>query len=107
MVTTTFQLGDKYMGHPVLAIFVRNNAPVSGFYAGAAPPGALVLDMTAGVLYQNTGTLDASTWAVFGVVAPSGFTLPAVTVASAIPAADPHVVGRVWANSGVLTVSAG
>ena len=27
--------------------------------------------------------------------------------ATALPTADPHVVGRLWANSGVVTVSAG
>lgn len=26
---------------------------------------------------------------------------------TALPTADPHVVGRLWANSGVVTVSAG
>ena len=33
-------------------------------------------------------------------------TLPA-TVATALPTADPHVAGHLWANSGVVTVSAG
>ncbi len=28
-------------------------------------------------------------------------------IVTAVPTADPHVVGQVWANSGVLTVSAG
>ncbi|MDA9406513.1 MULTISPECIES: hypothetical protein [unclassified Bradyrhizobium] len=28
-------------------------------------------------------------------------------IVSALPTADPHVVGALWANSGVLTVSAG
>lgn len=104
---TGFVVGQKQGGHPVTGIFVRNNAPVSGQYNNDCPPGGLVLDMVAGVLYQNTGTIAATTWAVWGVTLPSGATLPAVTVASAIPAADPHVAGRVWANSGVLTVSAG
>jgi hypothetical protein len=26
---------------------------------------------------------------------------------TAIPTADPHVVGELWANSGILTISAG
>lgn len=34
-------------------------------------------------------------------------TLPAVINAAALPTADPHVVGQVWSNAGVLTVSAG
>lgn len=33
--------------------------------------------------------------------------LSAQVDASALPTADPHVVGRVWRNAGVLTVSAG
>lgn len=31
----------------------------------------------------------------------------AVTKMTALPTADPHVVGQLWANSGVVTVSAG
>jgi hypothetical protein len=34
-------------------------------------------------------------------------TLPAAVSAPSLPTADPHVVGRLWANSGVVTVSAG
>lgn len=34
-------------------------------------------------------------------------TLPAVVVAASLPTADPHVVGHLWADSGVVTVSAG
>ena len=30
-----------------------------------------------------------------------------VVVLSGLPAADPHVAGHVWSNSGVVTVSAG
>lgn len=82
-------------------IFVRNNAPASNQYNGNCPAGGLVLDMGGGVLYQNTGTLDATTWAALGSV------LGASINASALPTADPHVAGRVWSNSGVLTVSAG
>lgn len=96
-----FQLGEKYLGHPVLAVFVRNNAPVAGQYAAAAPKGALVLDMTAGTIYQNTGTLDSPTFGVLGAV------LPAVINAAALPTADPHSTGSLWVNSAVLTVSAG
>ena len=32
---------------------------------------------------------------------------PAFLDASALPTTDPNVAGRVWRNSGVLTVSAG
>lgn len=82
-------------------VFVRNNAPVANQYNGTCPAGGLVLDMGGGVLYQNTGTLDATTWAVLGA------TLPAATSGASLPTADPHVVGRLWSNSGVVTVSAG
>lgn len=33
--------------------------------------------------------------------------LPAVTIGSALPVADPHVAGHLWSNAGVVTVSAG
>lgn len=48
-------------------------------------------DETAGNSMSFTGTL----------------TLPAILAAGALPTADPHVVGQVWADSAVLTVSAG
>lgn len=32
---------------------------------------------------------------------------PAAWIVTGVPTADPHVVGQVWANSHVLTVSAG
>jgi len=35
------------------------------------------------------------------------FVLPAAVDASHLPTADPHVAGRLWADTGVLTVSAG
>lgn len=47
---------------------------------------------------------DAANQPVSGV---SPATLPAVVIASALPTADPHVVGHLWADGGVLTVSAG
>lgn len=88
-------------------IFVRNNAPASNQYNGNCPKGGLVLDMGGGVLYQNTGTLDATTWAVLGSIIPSGAVLGAVVNASALPTADPHTTGSLWVNSAVVTVSAG
>jgi hypothetical protein len=33
--------------------------------------------------------------------------LQAKTYGAALPTTDPHVVGQVWSNAGVLTVSAG
>ena len=101
MVTTTFEVGDRYKGHPILGVFIRNNTPPSGLYNGAAPFGALVLDIVAGVIWQNTGTIDATTWAKLGA------TLPAVVNAAALPTADPHSTGSLYASNSVVTVSAG
>jgi hypothetical protein len=44
-----------------------------------------------------------------GFTGPTGATGPTGTVAIVVipPTADPHVVGQVWNNGGVLTVSAG
>ena len=100
-MATTFRAVHQQEGHQGTLIFVRNSAPAANMYAGAAPKGSLVLDIVGGVLYQNTGTIDASTWAVLGSV------LPASLNAAALPTADPHSTGSVWASSGVLTVSAG
>lgn len=106
-MSSGFPVGHLQGGHNGTLIFVRNSAPPAGSYVDACPAGGLVLDIVAGVLYQNTGTIASPSFVVYGVTLPSGATLPAVTVAAAIPTADPHVAGRVWANSGVLTVSAG
>lgn len=103
---TGFTRGLLQNGHDITGIFVRNIPPASGNYVNACPAGGLVLDIVAGVLYQNTGTVASPSFTTFGTVIPSGATLPAVTN-SALPAADPHVVGRLWSNSGVVTVSAG
>lgn len=98
---TGFTRGLLQNGHDITGIFVRNMPPVSGNYVNACPAGGLVLDIVAGVLYQNTGTVASPSFTVYGSV------LGASVNAAALPTADPHVVGRVWANSGVLTVSAG
>jgi len=105
-MSSGFQSGLLQQGRHGTLVFVRNNAPASNEYNGVCPAGGLVLDMVGGVIYQNTGTLDATTWAALGTTLPSGATLPAVTV-SALPTADPHVANRLWSNSGVVTVSAG
>lgn len=91
----------QYEGHEALPVLVRNDVPPSGTYNGSLPKGALVLNMGTGVLYYNTGTIDATTFAIYGSV------LPATVNASALATADPHSTGSVWSNSGVLTVSAG
>lgn len=100
-MANSFQPYGSYLGNPVLPLFVINGAPTSGRHAQACPKGALVLDVVGGVIYQNTGTLDSPTYAIFGS------TLAAALDASALPTSDPHVAGRVWSNSGVLTKSAG
>lgn len=101
MVTTTFRAVHQQEGHQGTLVFVRNDTPPSGTYNGACPKGGLVLNMGTGVLYQNSGTIDATTFAIYGSV------LPATVNASALATADPHSTGSVWSNSGVLTVSAG
>lgn len=88
-------------GHNITGIFVRNTPPLATMYVGTGPKGCLVLDINAGVIYQNTGTIDVPVWTVFGSV------LPAVASGAALPTADPQVVGQLWANAGVVTVSAG
>ena len=104
---TGFTIGQKQGGHPVTGIFVRNNAPPTGFYANECPAGGLVLDIVAGVLYQNSGTIASPTFIVYGTVIPSGATLPAVVNASNLPTSDPHSTGSLYASNSVVTVSAG
>lgn len=96
-----FQVAYQQGGHNGSLIFVRNNAPASNQYNGACPKGGFVLDMGGGVIYQNTGTLDATTWAVLGSI------LPASINGAALPILDPHSTGSLWNNSSVVTVSAG
>jgi hypothetical protein len=101
MATTTFRAVHQQEGHQGTLVFERNDVPPSGAYSGALPKGGLVLNMGAGTLYYNTGTIDAPTFAIYGSV------LPATVNASALATADPHSTGSLWSNSGVLTVSAG
>ena len=100
-MSVTFETGQQYKGHNILGVFVRNSAPASGLYNGACPFGGLVLDIVGGVIYQNTGTIDATTFAQLGS------TLPAVVNAAALPTADPHSTGSLYASNSVVTVSAG
>lgn len=102
-----FPLGLQQGGHNITGIFVRNNAPVSGQYANACPPGGLVLDIVAGVLYFNSGSIASPTFAVYGTVIPAGSVAPATINFAALPTSDPHVAGLLWVNSAVVTRSAG
>lgn len=63
-------------------------------------PTNVTLTTGTGVTFEGTMTPDPAT-------PGDGFTLPAVTLGSSLPTADPHVAGHLWANSGVVTVSAG
>lgn len=56
-------------------------------------------DATTGAV-TVTSTLGADT-------SISTLTVSGVIIATGIPTADPHVVGELWNNAGVLTVSAG
>lgn len=59
---------------------------------------AMIDQINAGFANVSTGTLTAT-----GAVVLSN----ASVKMTALPTADPHVVGQIWANSGVMTVSAG
>jgi hypothetical protein len=64
-------------------------------------PGSTSADAT---VVRTSGTQSIAGTKTFSGV----FVLSNASVsATAIPTADPHVVGRIWANSGVLTISAG
>jgi hypothetical protein len=55
----------------------------------------------------TTGTVTVSaTYGASATVANLTAT-GSVVILSGLPAADPHVAGHVWSNSGVVTVSAG
>jgi len=100
-MSSGFQSGYLQSGRHCTLVFVRNNQPASGEYNGVCPKGGLVIDMGGGVIYQNTGTIDSTTWAQLGSI------FPATINAAALPILDPHSTGSVWSNAGVLTVSAG
>jgi hypothetical protein len=54
-----------------------------------------------GAIWHVGGTLELGNSIVIAVNAGG------VPVWSGVPTADPHVVGALWANTGVLTLSAG
>lgn len=56
-----------------------------------------------GITVNNAGTIYDNGGNSFGTITG---TAP-ITLLSNVPTADPHMVGQVWANSGVLTLSAG
>ena len=53
------------------------------------------------------GTLTAPLLATKASPTFTGTVTLGSTVMASLPTADPHVVGRLWANAGVVTVSAG
>ena len=61
----------------------------------------------------QTVSVNATTGAVtvtstFGdATSITDLTASGTVIFSGLPTADPHVVGQLWSNSGVLTVSAG
>lgn len=57
------------------------------------------IDATTGVV-TVTSTLGATT-------SVTNLTASGVVKFTGLPTADPHVVGELWSNAGVLTVSAG
>jgi hypothetical protein len=52
----------------------------------------------------GTVTVDATIGAATSV---NSLTVTGTVILSGLPVADPEVAGAIWANSGVLTVSAG
>lgn len=59
-------------------------------------------DIDVGGDLDVTGTLD-----VTGAVTVDDLTATGTVIFSGLPTADPEVVGQLWSNNGVLTVSAG
>ena len=49
-------------GVPFLTVAGAPTSGTSGSYAGQGGPGALLIDYTNGILYQNTNTLASPTW---------------------------------------------
>ena len=61
----SFTVFDTTAGDKLLPLFTNAGAPsdgTSGTLAGVAIKGALIVDTTNGVLYQNTNTLASPTW---------------------------------------------
>lgn len=92
--------------------------PLAGRFTTLAATGNVTLSPT-GSITANPSVASSMDNVAVGVTTPLAgrFTtltssgVVSITNASvsmtAIPTADPHVVGRLWANSGVLTISAG
>jgi hypothetical protein len=65
-------IGGKYQAGIGLSEPIPNaGAPVNGVvgtgtYAGIAPKGALLNDVTNAILYQNTGTIASPVWTKVG-----------------------------------------
>lgn len=55
------------------------------------------------VISINASTGAVSTVATIG----SDLSIPGTVILSGLPTSNPNVAGQVWANSGVLTLSAG
>lgn len=55
---------------------------------------------TGGAIWHIGGTLELGNAIVVTVTG-------GVPIFTGVPTADPHVVGALWANTGVLTISAG
>ena len=49
-------------------LFSSPGIPAAGYLNGVAPPGALVVNLATGVIYQNTGTQAATVWTSLGSV---------------------------------------
>jgi hypothetical protein len=74
--------------------------------ANTKDPAKQWVDETVPGIATRVSTLETKT---AGLPATSTIVtdIAGVVTFPSLPTADPHVVGQVWANSGVLTVSAG
>lgn len=86
-----------------------SNQKISAMTAASALTGA---ELVAGV--QSGANVAVAASQIRTLITSSANTFNSAQVFSnaavsmtALPIADPHVVGRLWANAGVLTVSAG
>jgi len=60
-----------------------------------------------GPVTSTNGFVGNVTGGVTGPVAATTLSASGAVILSGLPTADPHVVGELWNNAGVLTVSAG
>ncbi len=113
LASLTYNLGAA------LPVFTNAGVPVDGTTLdNIAPAGALLIDTTNKTLYQNTGTISASTWTVFSLTSGSGaFTgtfqgiiggvTPAALTATTVHATGAATLDSTLIVTGAITASGG